>query len=75
MFTTRHCLLYCACQAALSLCLWPAVAAAQTAVTDLTLSTAGNLENRTVGLTPMSSHVPFDSCIGFTCGSAWTCWP
>jgi len=33
------------------------------------------LENRTVGLTPMSSQLPFDSGFGFTCASAWTSWP
>jgi hypothetical protein len=45
MFTTRHRFHYRACQAALSLCLWPAVGEAQTAVTGFTVSTAGTNGN------------------------------
>ena len=45
MFTIRNRLLRCAWQATFSLCLWPTLAAAQTAVTGFTVSTAGTNGN------------------------------
>ena len=45
MLSTRHRLFNRACQAALSLCLWPAIGTAQIAVTGVTLSTAGTNGN------------------------------